>query len=60
MWQDALNSELLRRLDALALNLRATGAAGEAGSRRSRARGSSVEFADFREYQPGDDPRRIV
>ena len=59
MWQEALNAELLRRLDALALNLRATSAAGEAGNRRSRAKGSSVEFADFREYQPGDDPRRI-
>ncbi len=29
------------------------------GNRRSRAYGSSAEFADFREYTPGDDLRRI-
>lgn len=32
---------------------------GRSGGRRSRAKGSSVEFADFREYIPGDDIRRI-
>lgn len=29
------------------------------GNRRSKAYGSSTEFADFREYIPGDDLRRI-
>ena len=29
------------------------------GNRRSKAYGSSAEFADFREYTPGDDLRRI-
>ena len=29
------------------------------GNRRSQAYGSSAEFADFREYTPGDDLRRI-
>ena len=29
------------------------------GNRRSKAYGSSAEFADFREYAPGDDLRRI-
>ena len=29
------------------------------GNRRSRAYGSSAEFADYREYAPGDDLRRI-
>ena len=29
------------------------------GARRSRAYGSSPEFADYREYVPGDDLRRI-
>lgn len=33
--------------------------AGMSGSRKSRAKGTSVEFADFREYQLGDDIRRI-
>jgi len=30
-----------------------------AGKHRSRMRGSSVEFAGFREYSPGDDLRRL-
>jgi uncharacterized protein (DUF58 family) len=29
------------------------------GERRSRQRGTSVEFADFRDYTPGDDPRFV-
>ena len=29
------------------------------GARRSRAYGSSPEFADYREYVPGDDLRRF-
>lgn len=32
---------------------------GRSGGRRSLGKGSSVEFADFREYLPGDDIRRI-
>ena len=32
---------------------------GRSGMRRSKAKGSSVEFADFREYVAGDDIRRI-
>ena len=32
---------------------------GRGGSRKSTAKGSSVEFSDFREYMPGDDIRRI-
>lgn len=30
-----------------------------AGRRRSRRRGQSVEFAEHREYAPGDDPRYV-
>ena len=29
------------------------------GNRRARSYGSSVEFADYREYHPGDDLRRV-
>lgn len=32
---------------------------GQSGGRKSTAKGSSVEFSDFREYLPGDDIRRI-
>jgi uncharacterized protein (DUF58 family) len=58
MWQDALTDGYMRKLDALSLSARSAGRAG-AGQRRSKARGGSVEFADFREYVAGDDTRRI-
>src|SRR5258706_14510119 len=29
------------------------------GERRSRAKGSGMEFVDHREYQPGDDVRHL-
>ncbi len=29
------------------------------GERRSARRGAGLEFADFRDYTPGDDPRRV-
>jgi uncharacterized protein (DUF58 family) len=58
MWQDALTDSYLRKLDSLSLNAHSAGRAG-AGQRRSKARGGSVEFADFREYAAGDDTRRI-
>lgn len=32
---------------------------GRSGARHSIAKGSSVEFADYREYTPGDDVRRV-
>lgn len=32
---------------------------GFAGAHRSRQRGRSLDFADWRDYQPGDDPRSI-
>ena len=30
------------------------------GERRSAKRGTSIEFADYRNYSPGDDLRRCV
>lgn len=32
---------------------------GGAGNRKSRAKGSSVEFSDYREYIMGDDFKKI-
>jgi uncharacterized protein (DUF58 family) len=49
----------LRRLERLAIINRRPVPGPTAGPRRSPRRGSSVEFADFREYSPGDDFRRI-
>ncbi len=53
---DAAFWEHLQRI-RLAEGQRMSG--GRSGGRRSMAKGSSVEFADFREYMPGDDIRRI-
>jgi len=49
----------LRRLERVALLSRRPLPGPAAGPRRSPRRGASVEFADFRDYAPGDDFRRI-
>lgn len=54
-----LTADLLSRLDRLSLPSRRPMAGAAAGHRRSSRTGSSVEFADFRSYVPGDDFRRI-
>ena len=54
-----LEPEFLRRLARLRLAVRRRVGGVTAGSRRSRARGSSAEFAEHRPYFPGDDVRRI-
>ena len=54
-----LEPALLRRLEALALQVRRAVSGQMGGERRSRRRGQSVEFADFRNYTPGDDFRLI-
>jgi uncharacterized protein (DUF58 family) len=54
-----LDASILQRLDTLALLTRRPMASGRPGRRRSPLAGSSMEFADFRRYAPGDDFRRI-
>lgn len=54
-----LDPRLLARLDALQLGTRRRLAGQFAGEHRSTRRGSSPDFADYREYHPGDDFRRI-
>src|SRR5437588_4796827 len=54
-----LEAEVLQRLDSLALLTRSPMASGRPGRRRSPLAGSSMEFADYRRYAPGDDFRRI-
>src|SRR5919205_2400767 len=49
----------LRKLERLAVASRRPLPGMTSGPRRSPRRGSSVEFADFRDYAPGDDFRRI-
>jgi uncharacterized protein (DUF58 family) len=54
-----LDAEILQRLDNLTLLTRRSMATGRPGRRRSPLPGSSMEFADYRRYAPGDDFRRI-
>jgi uncharacterized protein (DUF58 family) len=54
-----LEPSLLRRLERLALQVRRAVEGQMGGERRSVRRGRSPEFADFRNYAPGDDYRLI-
>ena len=54
-----LTESLLNALRLLRLNAPRRRAGLYAGERRSPRRGRSVEFADYRNYTPGDDPRRV-
>src|SRR5688572_11583847 len=54
-----LSPPLLKKLDALNLDARRAFTGSSKGEKRSTRRGSSVEFADFRAYNLGDDIRRI-
>lgn len=54
-----LDAKLLRRLEQFQLLAARRTKSGARGERRSRARGQSVEFADFRNYVPGDDLRYL-
>jgi len=51
--------EFLAKLERLALISRRVYAGQLKGERRSTRRGNSVEFADYRDYVPGDDLRQI-
>lgn len=54
-----LDPAFLSRLEALALRSRSRAAGSRQGGHRSRRRGQSLEFADHREYVPGDDIRHL-
>ena len=54
-----LEPPLLRRLEGLAVLVRRAVKGQMGGERRSMSRGRSPEFADFRNYTPGDDYRLI-
>ena len=54
-----LDPQFLKKLEALSVVSRRVFAGQSKGERRSLKRGSSVEFADFREYAHGDDLRYV-
>lgn len=54
-----LDGALARRLERLTLVTRRRLAGQGQGDRRSVRKGSSLEFADYRHYTPGDDPTRV-
>ncbi len=54
-----LSPDLLARLERLELVSRKVFRGRMKGERRSKRKGQSVEFADFRRYVPGDDLRLI-
>lgn len=53
------DESILRKLKQLTLVAARVRAGAIKGERRSSRRGSSVEFADYRDYTPGDDLRRL-
>lgn len=54
-----LDPQVLGRLAPLPLKARVPMLGNVAGKHRSPIRGSSVEFASYRKYVPGDDTRRL-
>jgi uncharacterized protein (DUF58 family) len=54
-----LPERIRRRLDPLTLVARQIRAGSMKGERRSINRGTSIEFADYRNYVPGDDLRKL-
>ncbi|MEG0587399.1 MAG: DUF58 domain-containing protein [Akkermansia sp.] len=54
-----LDHDLLSRLGNLPFEVRQSMAGNMSGRHRSAQRGSSVEFASYRKYVPGDDTRRL-
>jgi uncharacterized protein (DUF58 family) len=59
MISDLLPPELLAQLERLELVTRKVFRGRMKGERRSKRKGQSVEFADFRGYVPGDDLRSL-
>ncbi|MFO7871819.1 MAG: DUF58 domain-containing protein [Kiritimatiellia bacterium] len=57
--REFLDSSVLARLSRLTVNARIPMIGTVSGVHRSAHRGSSVEFAEYRKYVPGDDTRHV-
>ncbi len=56
---ELFDAAFLRTLERLVLCAKRTYAGAQQGEKRSTKRGVSVEFADYRDYAPGDDLRYL-
>lgn len=56
---EGVDADLLERLDALRIDARSLADSVLAGTHATRRIGSSIDFAEHREYRPGDDPRHL-
>lgn len=56
---DLFDARFLGRVEQLALLARRMASSGQRAQRRSKKVGSGVEFADHRDYTPGDEPKNI-
>jgi hypothetical protein len=56
---ELFDSEFINKIQRIALSRGIIVTGGAGGNRKSRQKGSSVEFSDYREYSEGDDFRRI-
>lgn len=59
MNEEIFNKEFFNQLRNLKIIMKTPINSAYAGGRRSKEKGVSVEFSDFREYSPGDDFRRV-
>ena len=57
--EELLTPDFLRKIERLSLVAKRVFPGRTRGERRSTKRGASVEFADYRNYTPGDDFRRV-
>lgn len=56
---DFIDPAVVARLTGQGLNARAPMLGSVSGRHRSPIKGASLEFAEYRKYVPGDDPRRM-
>lgn len=56
---DLVDDQVQSRLSGLGLSARVPMLGSVSGRHRSPVRGSSLEFAEYRKYVPGDDTRRV-
>ena len=59
MSEKVFNEDFFKKLSKINMSINLKLSSGNQGGRKSKAKGVSVEFSDYREYVKGDDFRRI-